>query len=204
MLKLSKTTKIILNRAIWLLTFTVLGILVTNQYTLYKKINLISSPEEPQSKALRVSQLYNDNGKLRLQLDTQQKHKEELQSSASSTEDTQQILKKEIVKYQIILGQGEVEGPGVTLSIGHTLMLTQLVDLMNALRNSGAEAIAINQKRIITTTSMEQFKEKTNYMIQAIGNKTVLYDSLTRPGGILDLITNGNVEKSDSLLLPSF
>lgn len=202
MLKLNKTAKIILNRAIWLVTFLVLGILVTNQYMLYKKINLISSPEDPQSKALRVSQLYNDNEKLRQQLDIQQQHRDDLQSAASSTEETQQILQKEIEKYQIILGQGKVEGPGVTLSVGHTLMLTQLVDLMNALRNSGAEAIAINQKRVITTTPMDQFKEKPNYMIQAIGNQTVLYDSLTRPGGILDLITNGNVKKSDKLSLP--
>jgi len=202
MLKLSKTAKIVINRAIWLLTFLVLGILATNQYLLYQKINLISSPEEPQSKALRVSQLYNDNEKLRLQLDTQQNHRDELQSSASSTEDTQQILNKEIEKYTIILGQTAVEGPGVTLSVGHILMKTQLIDLINALKNSGAEAIAINQKRVITTTPMDQFKEKPSYMIQVIGDQTVLYDSLTRPGGILDLVTNGNVEKSDKLLLP--
>lgn len=203
MLKLSKTLRVIINRTIWFLTFVVLGILVTNQYTLYKKINLISSPEEPESKAIRVSQLYNDNEKLTAQLGVLGEHKSELQNSVTSSQDTQQILEKEIQKYKIILGQTDVEGPGATISISHTLVLTQLIDLMNALRNSGAEAIAINQKRVITTTSMEEFKEKPSYMIQVIGDQTVLYDSLTRPGGIMDLITNGNVEKSDKLLLPS-
>jgi uncharacterized protein YlxW (UPF0749 family) len=201
MLKLNRAAKILVNRILWIAVFLLLSILFTNQYILYKKISLINVNDQPASLALRVSQLYNDTEKLREQLDSDTQHQIDLQNAASSTQDTQKILEAEQQKYEIILGQTSVQGPGVTISIGHYLGLTQLVDLVNELRNSGAEAVSINNTRVVTTTPMANFRDKPNYSIQVIGDKDVLYDSLTRPGGILDLITNGDVQKSDSISL---
>ena len=152
--------------------------------------------------AVRVSQLYFDNAELKAQLKDRTNHKLSLQSSATNNLETQKILQKESEKYEIILGKTEVQGPGVILSVNHILQTTQIIDLVNALKNSGAEAISINEKRILTSTPMNQFREQPSYVIKIIGDKDVLYDSLTRPAGILDLTTSGSVERQDNLVLP--
>ncbi len=193
---------LILRRVAWLLLFLIVGIMLTNQYIIYTKIGSIRSAQDPQMMAVRVSQLYFDNAKLKAQLVERINHETSLENSATNNLETQRILEKEREKYKIILGQTEVVGPGVLLSVNHTLVTTQIIDLVNALRNSGAEAMSINEKRVLTNTPMNQFNEQPNFVIKAIGDKDVLYDSLTRPGGILDLITNGQAERQDEIVLP--
>lgn len=197
-----KTFELLIRRSVWIMIFLVLGVILTNQYVLYTKIGAIKSADDPQMMAVRVSQLYFDNAKLKAQLDDRSNHKKELEDALTNNSATQSILTSEKQKYQIILGQSEVHGEGVIVTISHMLVTSQVVDLVNALRNSGAEAISINEKRIVTTTSMYQFNEQPNFVIKVIGNKNVLYDSLTRPGGILELISNGNVERQDEIVLP--
>lgn len=176
--------------------------MLTNQYIIYTKIGSIKSAQDPQMMAVRVSQLYFDNAKLKAQLAERLNHETSLENSANNNLETQRILEKERDKYRIILGKTEVVGPGVTLSINHTLVTTQIIDLVNALRNSGAEAISINEKRILTNTPMNQFDGQPNYVVNVIGDKDVLYDSLVRPGGILDVVTNGQAERQDEINLP--
>jgi len=201
---MSKLNKLmlILRRVGWLLLFLIAGIMITNQYIIYTKIGSIKSAQDPQMMAVRVSQLYFDNQKLQKQLDERIIHKADLENAASNNSETQRILQKEKERYEIVLGKTAVEGPGVTVTINHILVTSQLVDFIDALRNSGAEAISINEKRILTNSPMNQFDGQPNYVINVIGNKDILYDSLTRPGGILDLVTNGKAEKQDDILLP--
>jgi len=193
---------LILRRLGWLLLFLVFGIMLTNQYLIYTKIGSIKSAQDPQMIAVRVSQLYFDNAKLKEQLDERTAHKTDLENAATNNLETQRILQKEKEKYEVILGMTQVSGPGVIITIDHMLVTTQLVDFIDALRNSGAEAMAINEKRILTNTPMNQFDQQPNFVIKVIGDKDVLYDSLTRPGGILDLISNGKVERQDGIALP--
>lgn len=176
--------------------------MLTNQFILYTKLGSIKSSQDPQMMALRVSQLYFDNAELKEQLQDRINHKTSLQYSSNNNFETQKILEDESKKYKIILGLTEVYGQGVILTINHTLMTTQIVDLINALRNSGAEAISINEKRILTNTAFNQFEGQPNFVIKIIGNKDILHDSLTRPGGILDLTTSGSVERKDEIILP--
>jgi uncharacterized protein YlxW (UPF0749 family) len=182
--------------------FLIIGILAANQYILYKKIGLTKVNSDPQERAVTVSRLYFENEKLRLQFDDRQTQRIELENATSNNAETQKILEKERAKYQILLGQTEVYGQGIIINMNHTMVLTQIVDFVNALRNSGAEAISINNQRILTNTPFEQFDGKDSYEIKVIGNKDVLYDAITRPGGIFELIINGTAARADYLLLP--
>ena len=204
MLKFTRVTKAVILRLFSLFVFLLLGLLVANQYILYKRIGLALAVSDPEGRAVRVSKLYTDNEKLREQLNERIQQKNELEESASNNVEVQKLLKAEKERYEIIAGQTGVQGEGVVVNINHTMVLTQLVDFINALRNSGAEAIAINGKRIITTSAMEPFADQPSYQIKVIGNKEVLYDSLTRPGGIFELIINGAAEKSDNIVLPKY
>jgi len=202
MLKLRLQTIRILQRILLLVFFLVFGLVLTNQYLLYRQVGQIKEGNDAGSLAVRLSQLYSDNGKLKMQLDERTLHLTELEEAVTSSSETQKLIEKETVKYQIILGLVEVEGPGIKVIINHEMAKTQLIDFVNALRNSGAEAIGINGKRVLTETSMSQFVNQPRYTIEIIGDRDILYSSLTRPGGILELIANGDAQKADNIILP--
>lgn len=202
--KFTRITREIILRLFFLFLFLLFGLLIANQYILYKRIGLTQAVSDPEGRAVRVSKLYTDNEKLREQLNERSQQKKELEDSASNNTEVQKVLETEKEKYEIVMGQTDIQGKGIVANIGHTMVLTQLVDFINALRNSGAEAIAINDKRIVTTSAMEPFADQPNYQIKVIGNKEVLYDGLTRPGGIFELIINGTAEKSDNIILPKY
>ena len=199
---LNKATVSFIQKILLLAVFLVLGVVITNQYLLYRQLGTIKEGSDPGDMAVRVSKLYADNEKLKTQLNERLVHEKELEDAMSSSSDTQKLIEQEKEKYQVILGMREVSGPGVVVQVSHRMVTSQLVDFVDALRNSGAEALAINKTRILTNTSMDQFQDQSNYTFEIIGDKDVLYDSLTRPGGIFELIVNGEAQRSDQINLP--
>ncbi len=202
MANLNKVTRTIITRIIFISIFLLLGLIVTNQYLIYSKLNFSSFENDPEGIALRISQLYADNEKLREQAGERQSQLNELQNAQTNSSDLQQLLERDKQRYRIIIGDGVVEGSGVIVNIKHTMVLTQIIDFVNALKNSGAEAISINEERITSTTPLNKFDGKDSFLIKTIGDKEVLYSSLTRPGGIFELIMDGSAQKSDNIVLP--
>jgi len=202
MQNLSKITKTIITRLIFIAIFLLLGLIVANQYVLYSRIGFANLGDDPEGTALRISGLYSDNEKLRSQIDERQTQLNELQNASISSNDLQRLLQKDRQKYRIITGEGVVEGSGVIINVDHRMVLTQIIDFVNALKNSGAEAISINEKRIVVDTPLNEFDGKNVFLIKVIGDKETLYSSLTRPGGIFELIINGTAERSDNIVLP--
>src|SRR5690606_17140428 len=104
------------------------------------------------------------------------------------------------ILYQVN-GLVAVTGPGVEVIFsGDTpLLYLDLVDIINELWASGAEAISVNEERITASTSF-YFTETdsgifltandkvVNYpvSIKAVGNANMLEKGLTFPGGIVD------------------
>lgn len=202
MQNLSKITKTILTRIIFIAIFLLLGLIVANQYVLYSRIGFANLSDDPEGTALRISGLYSDNEKLREQINERQTQLDELNNASTSSSDLQQLLQRDQQKYQIITGEGIVEGSGVIIQIDHRMVLTQIIDFVNALKNSGAEAISINEKRITVNTPLNEFDGKNSFLIKVVGDKETIYSSLTRPGGIFELIINGTAERSDNIVLP--
>lgn len=199
---LSKIAKTIITRVLFIVIFVLLGLVVANQYVLYSRIGFADTADDLGGMALRVARFYSDNEKLKNQIGERQKQFDELQSASTGSNELRQLLERDQQKYKILNGEGVVEGSGVIISIKHIMVLTQLIDFVNALKNSGAEAISINEKRFIVDTALNEFNGKDSFLIKAIGEKEVLYSSLTRPGGIFELIMDGSAEKSDNIVLP--
>lgn len=197
MRKISDSQYVILLSATFLLGF--FGILQFKYSTFIKTKN---TPDELESRALRVSTLFEKDAELADQLKTLETQKNELESSYTNNSLASDILDKEETKYKVITGSTEITGQGVELTIGHKLLLTQLVDLVNSIRNSGAEGVAINGARVIYKTPLDDLAGKDKYTIEIIGDKDVIYDALTRPGGVLEQITNGTAFRKDEVILP--
>ena len=202
MQSLSKITKTIVTRIIFIAIFLLLGLIIANQYVLYSRIGFANTTDDPEGTVLRISGLYSDNEKLQDQTIERQTQLDELNNASTSSSDLQQLLDRDKQKYQIITGEGIIEGNGVIIHIDHRMVLTQMIDFVNALKNSGAEALSINEKRIVGDTPLNEFDGKGSFLIKVVGDKETIYSSLTRPGGIFELIINGTAERSDNIVLP--
>lgn len=118
-------------------------------------------------------------------------------------------LVSDLDKYKLSAGVVDVEGPGILVTIKDptnvdeyqqdfsTIMYNYelLLSLVNKLKEAGAEAISINEQRIVATTEISMAGNNVNingtptappYYVKAIGNPDTLHDAITIRGGIVE------------------
>lgn len=120
-------------------------------------------------------------------------YKNELNNGANSAE----LLTSEVKEAESYLGYTEVHGQGIKIILTgydiHDVKYDHILELINELKNAGAEAISINEQRIISTTSIicggntisiNGEKIGSPFVIKAIGSPEALAN-LERPGGCI-------------------
>ena len=145
----------------------------------------------------------------------------------SDLEDAQSQIKEG----NMIIGTTDVSGPGVIITLDDSttdpttvfnpndLLLHDLdiLSVVNELKNTGAEAISINDQRLVTTTSIQCGGAIINingqrvgapFEIKAIGLPENL-SNLERPGGYLDDLREKyqmqvKLEKSNNITIPRY
>ncbi len=178
-----------------------LGFLLTRQFYLNKQIQEISQPEVGNSIALVVTEYFKTNSRLRKQIDQLQMQREKLLESATSSQESNEILQENLQNYKIISGSTAVEGEGIEIVFYDKVDSTQIIDIINAIKNIGAEAIAVNNRRLGPKSYVESGIFQPPTSIEAIGNPNLLKESLVRPGGIIDQYGTGTVEKKEKIYL---
>lgn len=163
------------------------------------------------------------------------KRLEEVRKLATQDDITSMAKQQEITESNMLLGLTEVTGPGfqIILSDNNTGLTSEgnkvldissqivhyddLLQVINALNNAGAEAISINGHRIIQTTAItcEGNIIKINgqrisspFTIKAIGSPATLSGSLTMIGGYLYIMeedgVNVQTSQSDNLVVEAY
>ena len=208
------TTSIVLGIMCFALT---LGIFV--QMKTVKNTNMAVSQNyeenELRAEVLKYKEKYDNKFK---ELEKAEKELEE--QRRISTENNDELAKKEeeIKAGNKIIGLDEVTGPGITITLSDSkLDINSVLDpnslivhdgdilsVINELKNAGAEAISINDQRMVPTTGIicggniiDINKEKVGapFEIKAIGLPEQLA-GLNRPGGYLNRILNrGRIKK---------
>ena len=127
-------------------------------------------------------------------------------------------LRADLVRIRIWSGVDAAEGPGVRVVLRGPATATVLADLLNELRNAGAEAIAVAGVRVVPATiaggapgavSVEDTLLVDPLEVVAIGNAATITGTLTRAGGLVaqELATNPGlgieVTPADRLLVPA-
>lgn len=164
--------------------------------------------------------------------DLEKAEKELEEKREKSTKNNKELTEKEeqIKAGNKIIGLTEVSGPGVIVTLNDSkkeassvlnpsTLLVHDVDVLgvvNELKNAGAEAISINDKRIVPTTGIScrgniidinGEKSGVPFVIKAIGLPEQL-SGLSRPGGYLELLRNASVgaelKKSDNIIIPKY
>ena len=134
---------------------------------------------------------------------------EEYKNKRESDEQTYQLLEDELEKLNELIGKTDVEGEGIIIVLtdkGGTELSEDVVvqsikeqDLLlivNELFGAGAEAISINDHRIVAMSDIFNISDefiKVNgerilspYVIKAIGNQTYLESAVVGKGGHVD------------------
>ena len=135
---------------------------------------------------------------------------EEYKETKQSNDATEKVMDAELEQLNMSLGTTDVEGEGIEIIIRETgneevspINADDLIVIVNALKLAGAEAISINDQRIINmsdivninvTNSYETFIKINGqrilapYDIKAIGNQTYLESGLLGNGGYVDTL----------------
>lgn len=133
---------------------------------------------------------------------TLNKYKEE----SSSNSQIKQNLEEELETLNLMLGITDVEGTGIIITLQDSddqeekITAEELMMIVNYLKDAGAEAISINEQRIIDSTyitlinnsfiKVNSQKISSPYEIKAIGDSEYLKSSLVGNGGYAEKITN--------------
>lgn len=140
---------------------------------------------------------------------------EKTRKNATNNNEELKNLEKQIKEANVLLGMTDVKGKGVSITVtdgvvsSNTLKVedliihnTDLLCIVNELKNAGAEAIEINGKRVVGTTAINcdgnvitvnGEKVTSPFTINAIGYPELL-STLNRAGGYLSALNEDNVK----------
>ena len=167
-------------------------------------------------------------------LEELQELRERLEAIESETAEEDAVISglvSDVEKYKMAAGMLDVSGPGVYITvknpegvddfttndvIGYNYEL--LLSLVNKLKEAGAEAISINEHRLVQTTEISLAANNVNingnataapYYIKAIGNPATMKNALTIRGGIVDSMINDyglsvEIEEKEEVLIARY
>ena len=179
------------------------------------------------AEVLRYKERYDNKVK---DLEKAESELEKERESATQNDTALEEKEKEITEGNKIIGLSEVTGSGVIVTLSDStrdassvLNASELLvhdgdvlSVINELKNAGAEAISINDQRLVSTSGIicggniiEINGEKVGapFEIKAIGLPEQLA-ALSRPGGYLEILKNATVgvelKKSNSITIPKY
>ena len=195
------------------LVFGILCLILTFAITVQLRVSSLSESESSQTKITdklkdEIFRLNDENVKLAEKFQNTTSELDDARNQAaqndSSSKDTSELIKK----YTIVSGKTDVTGQGIIIKYTPSDYETKvdivkdLRDIVNEIKNAGAEAIEINNQRIVGTTAIEMVKNKIeindtevsgNFIIKAIGDSNIMYSGLIRPGGTIENIRESGV-----------
>ena len=155
---------------------------------------------------------------------------EQIESATKNNSELEEA-KNQINEGNKTIGLAEVTGPGVIITVADSeidsnsvvdatdfiIHDTDILKIVNELKNAGAEAISINNKRVILTTpiicggniiNINGERIGSPFEIKAIGSPEALAN-LSRPGGWLSKLEKRGIKvsaikKSNSITIPKY
>ena len=200
------------------LVFLVLGVMISTQFksTEHQK-NIYTARVEDLSERLKVAEA--EKKQLRAELESLRK------------EQGNMVAHNELKRLQLLSGAVPVQGKGIEIILDDSKLQKSgqdnpnlylihdedLLQVLNELRAAGAEALAINEQRIVATSeirctgptvSINNRQSSPPYVIKAIGNPKNLLSALKLRGGVLETFEFWGIQvqlkQLEKLELPAF
>ena len=141
-----------------------------------------------------VANLDDRNDQLRTEVATLERELAVIQQNTSRGEASVDELRADLRRVRLYAGIDPATGPGVSIVVHGPIDGPGIEDLVNELRNAGAEAMAIDAVRVVPgivaagspgTVTLDGSPLADPFTLDAIGAPDKLTGSLTRPGGII-------------------
>ena len=192
----------------------ILTVAILVQYKTIKNASTLvgtsSVNSELKSEVLNWKEKYDEEYK---KLENEEKILEKERETASKKSYNSSETEKELKIANAIIGTTEVTGKGIILTLAdnknvsseniglmdnisnYLIHDSDLLRLVNELKNAGAEAISINEERITNQSSItcdgnvilvNGNKISSPFIIKAIGSQEALLGAIQRPGGLID------------------
>ncbi|MFM7320997.1 MAG: DUF881 domain-containing protein [Armatimonadota bacterium] len=231
----------------WLAQVSVLAVLMGGLLALALKTqDRVRTEQIPNVLPSRLARAYvelrDDNNALRRQVADYSKRLQKYQQEAGSESERSKLLAEDLRKAQVLAGMTPVTGPGVVVILrdsarGRTkpadlseadwyqlrnefiIHDRDIRDVVNELKASGAEAVAVNDQRVIANTPIRCVgpvvyvnnlpTSGSPVRIAAIGDADALLSGLLMAEGVLDGFkvvdpAMVKVDKVSSVLIPAF
>lgn len=189
------------------------------------------------------SKLFEQEDSYREELIAQQERNKELSEEANALQEKIRKYEKSFVAgeknyknlveeaedLRLLLGDINAEGKGIRITLQdgdydpksanpneYIVHESHVFKLLNELKISGAQAIAINGQRVLANSyircngpviTIDGKQHPAPFVIEAVGNSTTLAASLNLNGGVVDQLLNDNIvvslEENQKLTMPS-
>jgi uncharacterized protein YlxW (UPF0749 family) len=171
-----------------------------------------------QDLTLLVANLNADNDRLRSEIGGLERQLEQLELGGSRGTASIAEIRADLERIRVWAGLDAVAGDGITITVRGPIAATDVEDVVNELRNAGAEAIAIDDVRVVAGTviggaagavSVDDTPLDDPFTIRAVGVPESMTGSLTRAGGIVAQLAATNpdvaldIQPTDRMTLPA-
>ncbi|HEX2470034.1 MAG TPA: DUF881 domain-containing protein [Candidatus Limnocylindrales bacterium] len=147
-----------------------------------------------QDLTILVANLDDRNDQLRTEVATLERELEVLEQNTERGDMSIDELRADLRRVRLYAGIDPATGPGVSIVVRGPIDGQGIEDLVNELRNAGAEAMAIDTVRLVPgivaigapgAVTVDDLGLADPFTLSAIGAPDKLTGSLTRPGGII-------------------
>ncbi|MCL5774113.1 MAG: DUF881 domain-containing protein [Firmicutes bacterium] len=216
-----------------LITSLLLGVIIAVQFRTQSNMNFPFSRQRQEVGQI-VQQLEQERNKLQAEVEESRKRLDGFEKKASLVSTAIKSMKKDMETAKMSAGLLPVEGQGLTITLVDSnkrprqsedpwFFIVHDVDLqliVNELWASGAEAISINEQRLITSSSIRcagptilvnSVRLAPPYLVKVIGPAPTMEAALKMPGGLMDTlapsILNGvqiKIKRAEKISLPAY
>lgn len=193
-----------------------LGILAVGQFRGQQGVPGLSNLSA-QELGVLVANLNAQNDQLRAQIATLQREQSDLAAARARGESAVEQLQSDLATIRAWAGVTGLSGPGVSITVQGPIGPDGVDDLLNELRNAGAEAVSLGGVRLVPgeavaggvgNLALDGNLLGPAFEIDAIGSPQIITGTLTRAGGVIAQIATTypnaqiTVTPRDTIALP--
>lgn len=213
------------------LVLFILGLMISLQYRSIQNGGSNVTSQRVDELTTQLTKTESDKQALTTQLYQVQEKLDKYENAASKVNAVTSSLRQDNENLKMIAGLVAVHGPGITITLNDAAVVVQpgqdssadlihdtdLLQVINELKASGAEAISINGQRVVSTTeircigptiSVNTKRFSTPFVIKAIGDPQTLDAGMELKGGIIDTLKYYGLEvtikQSNDLTVPAY
>ncbi len=209
-------TRAMLRQSLLTLMCIAIGFALVTQLRTYQSITSDVGNLSPEERSVIIIGLIDRNNAAEREIAVlQTQNADYRRTQLNGTSNLDQLV-SDLTALRAQTGAVQVRGPGVVITIDYALRASDMLALINEIRNASAEAIAINNQRIIVRSSIDEqngmllidgVPQAPPYVVTALGENTTLMGALNRIGGLLRIWNEiegvaVQIEPRDDLTLP--